>query len=1077
MRHPARLWALALAATLSTSCLDEGATPEGLRRSAGGSGPIVTWDLDAKPLPDIPFPNDVATRLDPTSPTGRRVNISLEAPTAFERNLREKAAALTGFGIFSPITIGFEAPIDLCKIAQLHHCTENNPADPDPTNCRDPVFDDAVLLVNVEDGDHFGEIVPIDMGRGFFPTLLSRRKYFDGDPGTGTNLLLKDEPFPPPECPDAFEYDQNTLYEHETNTLILQPMFPLEEMSTYAVVVTNRVVGLDGQPVRSPFEYVNHTRQTAQLNRLEEALPPGFDLDDIAFTWAFTTQNASGDLIDIRRGMYGHGPFAALDARFPIDAETVQLHDMFDDEYDLAGNKFALLFSTLEAVLAPYLQVLLEGTADVGPLLDTWDHLDYLIAGEVNGPNFLIDRDDVAIPATGCDVGKPGEDGWNCVVGMEGDDDESFEVDPHTGRMVVGDGRVLFWCSVPKQERKLRPGPFPVAVYSHGYSVARIEILAWAGNFARHGIAMCAVEAFAHGLAIPPDQFPPALVRLAFEGGDLGRMLHHTVPGRARDINADGTADVGGDFYTADAFHTRDVVRQSVIDHLTVIKMLRSFDGRLGEDVNGDGTPEKMGDWNADGEIDLGGPDAEYYAWGTSMGGIHSAIIAAIEPAITAAAPNAGAAGLFDVAARSSLGAVIRAIWLPLMGPIYYGEPDGNGGTRIITIVSDTNQQADLHLATRSGLQPGDEIVVRNLTNGEEKSTTVNADGIFRVSIAADAMNASVKRKTLGFDALHPEHVDWGVDWPVVTDTTQFPLGDLITITACAGECTGDNERFVLDRLDTDADVGEGGRRGLYFQGTVYEKGTTLIAFSEGFGHERQTPKLRRIRGIAGFISEGADPAAYTKYYFKRADELRERWGEEGLRAEPGLVFGTNVMNVATLGDTTVPVNGEVMLAWTAGFFRDENGVDDFAKLRYLRDNFVLEAVEEVRVANWPCPAVVPNPPCDPDAAVLFDPDNLSNGTDGFEVRGKPAPRPPPGQEFRLTMPHPDPDNDGVYGMRIPAVDPRGAHVFLVPDPTLPFDVNSFMIHQIAWYLGSGGTDLRDDPCLATADCPFLPPP
>jgi hypothetical protein len=28
----------------------------------------------------------------------------------------------------------------------------------------------------------------------------------------------------------------------------------------------------------------------------------------------------------------------------------------------------------------------------------------------------------------------------------------------------------------------------------------------------------------------------------------------------------------------------------------------------------------------------------------------------------------------------------------------------------------------------------------------------------------------------------------------------------------------------------------------------------------------------------------------------------------------------------------------------------------------------------------------------------------------------------------------------------------------------------------MAQFVASGGTDLSDDPCLATRDCPFLPP-
>ncbi|MCK5689264.1 hypothetical protein KAI87_08340, partial [Myxococcota bacterium] len=39
-----------------------------------GNGPRIMWDLGATPLPEIPFPNDVATIPDSNSPTGLRMN-------------------------------------------------------------------------------------------------------------------------------------------------------------------------------------------------------------------------------------------------------------------------------------------------------------------------------------------------------------------------------------------------------------------------------------------------------------------------------------------------------------------------------------------------------------------------------------------------------------------------------------------------------------------------------------------------------------------------------------------------------------------------------------------------------------------------------------------------------------------------------------------------------------------------------------------------------------------------------------------------------------------------------------------
>ena len=81
-------------------------------------------DWDAHPFPDVPFPNNLATRPDSDSPTGRRLNISAVSSTKYEADTRAKLNDLTGFGTFSPITIAFEAPLDLDNIATRHRDDE-----------------------------------------------------------------------------------------------------------------------------------------------------------------------------------------------------------------------------------------------------------------------------------------------------------------------------------------------------------------------------------------------------------------------------------------------------------------------------------------------------------------------------------------------------------------------------------------------------------------------------------------------------------------------------------------------------------------------------------------------------------------------------------------------------------------------------------------------------------------------------------------------------------------------------------------------------------------------------------------
>ena len=80
----------------------------------------VKMDFLHRPLPEIPLPNDVATRYDPQSPTSRRINASMIAPTRLEREVRTLIDELDGWGVNQQITIPFTGPIDPHSILEGH---------------------------------------------------------------------------------------------------------------------------------------------------------------------------------------------------------------------------------------------------------------------------------------------------------------------------------------------------------------------------------------------------------------------------------------------------------------------------------------------------------------------------------------------------------------------------------------------------------------------------------------------------------------------------------------------------------------------------------------------------------------------------------------------------------------------------------------------------------------------------------------------------------------------------------------------------------------------------------------------
>src|SRR5690606_38176285 len=151
-----RRWsALVLLVAISAAAWACDAPESGLGPTARAGGPVVKFDLDHKPLPEIPFPNDLATTPDPDSAIGRRVNISLIAPTTVERFIRERAYRLEGFSTFAPAWVAFDQPIDLLEMRRRHHL-------------NDDLADDAVYLVDLETG----EPVWLDLGRGNYPVSL-----------------------------------------------------------------------------------------------------------------------------------------------------------------------------------------------------------------------------------------------------------------------------------------------------------------------------------------------------------------------------------------------------------------------------------------------------------------------------------------------------------------------------------------------------------------------------------------------------------------------------------------------------------------------------------------------------------------------------------------------------------------------------------------------------------------------------------------------------------------------------------------------------------------------------------------
>jgi pimeloyl-ACP methyl ester carboxylesterase len=974
--------------------------PEGLSESSG-TGPMVVWDLEAKPLPDIPFPNDLATRYDASSPTKRRLNLSTLAPTTLEAEIREKADGLDGFGTFAPITVSFDAPIDLDDMARRH--TENRDFE-----------DDAVFVIDITPASPtYGQPVLLDMGRGFFPlTLKVTDAYFANDPrDQGSNLLFEsyeekegedtdadgiiDRPNVHPEGGDPWD-DLLTHYEKQTNTLLARPVVPLREKTTYAVVVTRRLHGEKGtgaacaadgdcpaeagcdkkagrcrEPIRSPFRWSNHTRQTEELSRLRSILPGApfkLDTSDVAFAWVFTTQSVTDTMVAIRSGLYGTGAMSALASDFPARYRLTPAKS--EELAKKTGSLYVISIDELRAIgepLLPSLKGMVPSLADsADALLASYDHLSYFVAGTFESPNFLVDRDGIA------------------TENHPADDDESFDVNPATGEAIYGTGRVPFICMIPKE----RPGytdkqfpeqtgkkPFPVALFMHGTASSKLQAMGFGGFFARLGIATCAIDGFAHGMPFPTHPvkgISEDLILTLVEAFAPGYTQVYTIMKgiRVRDLNMDGNLDPAGDFWTMDPFHTRDCIRQTAVDLMQFLRTLRAMDGKNKADVDGDGQEELLGDFDEDGVVDIGGPDNRYFAYGISLGGIVTSVFAGAEPALDAAVVIVGGGGLADVAIRSTNPGVPEMAVMPALGPVIVGDLDPETGESVIRFVMPVFDHSDLlEMARLSRAKVGRTVRLTNLDTADSRHAVIPESGSYRIQLQADALRATEIRGFTGFDSLEklgggaciqddecPASLKCKSKVCTCSGDDQCPDGygcasmgacmqlpQPIDTTVATDEHPALGDRFLIEVIDEEGEVIEtvqGFEKDVTANGIIYPAGAPLVNLYRGFGNPRQTPDFRRFMTIAQTILEPGDPVNWAPHFAREPIPYPD--------SDPGEDYGTNVLVLLGVGDTNVPLATGMAIARASGAlgFEEADGrFGDQTEMEVLIDKHVTEGV------------------------------------------------------------------------------------------------------------------------------------
>lgn len=1029
--------------------------PDGIAKAQSAST-TVAMDFFHRPLPEIPLPNDIATRYDPLSATGRRLNASMIAPTELESRVRELLDQLDGWGVYQPITIPFTGPLDVDSILAGHR-----DVDYDMSN-------DVIYLIDVTPGSPtYGEAQLLDVGEGNFPVVLERpEQYLENDPRGDTLTLFFEEHdedlngngvldrgedtdadgtldapnYLPGHSPamddligraDAIMY----FYERESNTLIVRPLLPLRERTTYAVVVTRRLLDESGQPVGSPFPTIHHTAQTEALRPLPDVLPAGLALDDVAFAWTFTTQTIQSDFVAVRDGLYGHGIQSHLSEQFPAEvAEILPLRDEGAANFPDMTNPFILYTEQWTPALGLVAQQLLgmdSTSKEYAAFMGSQAYIDFHIIGAYWSPQLFdrVDEDGMPIP-------------YN---------DQSWPVDLDRVPVEARGELVYFWLTVPREEvcpRRANGEAPPVVILGHGYGSDRFEAVNFNGYFAKHGLATLSIDNVSHGIDDLNDEEAELADTLlsTFGLGAFGEAVINR--NRAIDHTNDGRRDGGADFWTAYLFHTRDVVRQTLLDYHQLVRVVRSFDGerRWAYDLNGDGENELAGDFDGDGVLEMG-LDSPLYATGGSLGGIMSSLIASTEPNVEVAAPISAGGGLGDVGLRSQTGGVPEAVVLRVMTPLYLGSPTEDGDTRVQTVVISGNRDERRDVGSLPALQPWDTVILENLDNGERGCAYVSETGTFRLAVESDR-------------------------------------GDRHRLTVYSGESLvlGD-EHCTLEGTPTPTATLDTFEVEVEFESEIFDPGTELRALAEGLGLRRANPEMRRFLGIGQLVLDGADPTVWARH----------------MEAEPlfypgtGEQTGAHVMIVNTLGDMSVPVSTGTSIARAAGFIELHENDDRWGipANQQLIETRVLEAVH-----NIPRYTMIDNP----DVPVHLDVENFSQDTDLWA-----------GQVPRLEQPlhlwsdtSPDGrDRGGISGVIFPYPKPDGQHGFAFPGGQTEsairacrdacpegetcdctnlevFDVGWFMFNAMGRYMASGGTDWSIDLCNSRNDCEgpgFADPP
>jgi hypothetical protein len=573
------------------------------------------------------------------------------------------------------------------------------------------------------------------------------------------------------------------------------------------------------------------------------------------------------------------GPFAWLAKEFP--AKIAEIDDLgitadgdgtADGKPLVAGDSVYVLQS---AFMKPIVGIISKAAPDVG--LGSVDHVSHLVFGSYETPNLRATKDNV----------------WRLDVRagtIDVDDKAKFHE------------RVPFMLTVPKTTATHKP-PFPVTIHAHATGTSRIEALLLADRLAEAGIATFAIDAVGHGpilpdpmkllaskgyLSILANVLPPILYPVDYETRfpdsltdeqkvalllKNGFVKELAVTGRAVDDNGDCVTTAGEAYFAPDAFRLRDSMRQTTLDYIVAVRMLHELTQKA-VPPKPDFDPHTAtaaqlqphllaGDFDMDGVLDVGG-DVPYFMTGVSLGGIHTALTAPLEPFIVAAAPVVPGAGLADIFVRTRLHDKITPLMQTVSGPMLIGCPAGKDAK---------TQQNVVHLSWND-----------------------DSDGCSRTT------------QQVWKDPQSGVCLDHEVEASVVQADLHVPAGAPLLLRNLRSNLTATTVAAADGSFRVAVESDEGDRLSIQVLGI----GQTVLAQAEvvtpyrGLARERNTPDFRRFVQLAANVLEGAD-----------AITVADRVLLDPLPGHPR----TNLLMMLAVNDKTVPFTQGVALARAMGLF------------------------------------------------------------------------------------------------------------------------------------------------------------